>query len=214
MSLLMFDLAPELVVVMTDTLATTPAGEPYKFASKCVVMPHLGMAVAHTGVALLGTQWCTLVQNEFVCRDIEMLNQHAAKILADIWSNLDLGDSGHPTATVYHLGRSEASGQYAGYAYRSINGFVSENLEYGFRIKPAPKFEFDAPNDLPEWIDLAVKTREEQDRQEDDDCVRIGGALNLTVLQDGAFAIREVYRFRDFEQTWEDMIALLARSQQ
>lgn len=48
MSLLMFNLSPDQVVLLTDTLATTPSGAPHLLVSKCVAIPHLEMVVAHT----------------------------------------------------------------------------------------------------------------------------------------------------------------------
>src|SRR5215813_11334493 len=156
MSLLMFALAPTRVMVVTDTLAIAADGSPLLFASKCIPVPHLNLVVAGTGVAALESRWVALLQDRMLSRDVDMVDRHAPAALAGLWNGLrrEHGSSGH-TATVYHFGRSEASGAYVGYAYRSAAGFASERLAYGFGVRPAPAVPPEsAPADLAALIDL------------------------------------------------------------
>ena len=133
----MFFLAPTQAVVVTDTLATTTAGEPFLYVSKCYVVPHLDMVIAGTGYGQLGARWSCMVQENLLCRDIEMLDQHAPEAIAGLWARLQ-AESGPigGTSTIYHFGRAESSGEYVGYAYRSADGFVSDPRPHGFGVKP------------------------------------------------------------------------------
>lgn len=54
MSLLTFIHERDSALILTDTLATMPEGEPFMFQSKAWAIPHLNMAVAVTGVTNLG----------------------------------------------------------------------------------------------------------------------------------------------------------------
>jgi hypothetical protein len=52
MSLLMFIHRPEQLLLVTNTLATTPDGDPYLFQTKCWPVPQMRMIMAGTGHAL------------------------------------------------------------------------------------------------------------------------------------------------------------------
>lgn len=209
----MFYLAPEQVVVMTDTLATNMAGEPYLLVSKCAVVPHLNMIIAGTGAGQLGSRWVQTVSERTACLDIEMLDTHAPVGIARLWDAL-LAEEDHRyegTSTIYHFGRSEATQKYVGYAYRSVDGFASEPLRpYGFAAKPPPLGSFEPSTDLRDWIKLAEQIRAEQDPLPHGERVYIGGALICAILQGGAINVSEVYRFDDFDATWEDLNTRLA----
>jgi hypothetical protein len=214
MSLLMFALAPRRVMVVTDTLATGDDGSPLMFASKCVPMAHLNLAVAFTGVATLGNRWTALLQEHMLSRDVEMVDAHAPAVLANLWRSIrrEYGPF-EQTATVYHFGRSATSGAYVGYAYRAINGFVSERLPYGFGVRPAPAHPLEhGPADLTDLINLARWIRREQDESGAPDRLHIGGALTLTALAGDEIAVKEIYRFDDFDDMWREMSAPLVTS--
>jgi hypothetical protein len=214
MSLLMFTLAPEGALVMTDTLATTPAGDPHLLVTKCGIVPHLNLVMAGTGVAQLTERWRNTVYSHMLCRDIDMLNVHAPAALRDIWMNAkdEFPDAViDPSATVYHLGFSEPRREYVGYAYRSTNGFTPEEMGPGFRVKPQPQTPLtEPPAEIDEWINLAQRLREEQSAFPKETRVHIGGDLVFIVLQQGAILVRKVHRFEDFEPMWLEMNVALS----
>jgi hypothetical protein len=210
MSLLMFDQRPDWVVVLTDTLATTPSGSPHLFVTKCAVVPHLEMVVAYTGLAQIGHRWSHELQTGRLARDIDLLNRHVPGTLRSISADVarEFGTHGF-TSTVYHLGFSEERGTYIGYVYRSEADFVSEVMQAGFRVKPQPLGQFTAPADLDGMVALGLQLRGEQDRLPEDQRVFIGGELVVTMLVNRQIQAAKVHRFADFDSHWEAMNAAL-----
>lgn len=181
----MFGLSPAGVMVITDTLATTPAGEPYLLVSKAGIVPHLGVVIAGTGVAQLADRWRNVVLSELLCRDIATLDRHAPEALRRLWAALGLEypEASGVDATVYHFGFSPQHEQYVGYAYRSTSKFGSEALPDAFGKKPEPLEPLqEAPSTLEGWIDLAERLRAEQASVPLPRRIHIGGELILTSL--------------------------------
>lgn len=203
MSLLMFNLSPTQVFVVTDTLATTNSGTPFMFVSKCVAMPHLEMVVAHTGIATVGQRWAYQLQTGVIARDIDLLDRHVQAALQQIDAEVE-AEFGKPgmSSTIYHLGYSQDRQCYTGYVYRSTNGYASEPMEPGFRIKPGPEGDFNTPNTLEELIQLGVRVRAEQDARPIDERVHIGGEFVQTMLGERCMLTSKIHRFEDFETQW------------
>ena len=206
MSLLMFFQTPDQVVVLTDTLATTPSGTPHLFVTKCTVVPHLEMVVAYTGAAQVGHRWSHQLESAVLARDIDLLSPHVPGALRSISAEVaqEFGDHGI-TSTVYHLGFSEERGTYVGYVYRSVAEYASEVMEPGFRVKPQPLHGPTAPTDLDGMIALGKQLREEQDGLSGVERVHIGGDLVVTMLVNRQIQIAKVFRFDDFDSQWETM---------
>lgn len=206
----MFFLAPEGVVVLTDTLATTRSGSPHLFVTKCAIVPHLEMVVAHTGVAQIGHRWSHLLQTATLARDIEKLDQLVPGMLRSITADVarELEDPGI-TSTVYHLGFSEVRAEYVGYVYRSGADYVPEIMEPGFRVKPRPLGQSTAPPDLAGMVELGRQLREEQDGLPANQRIYIGGELFVTLLANRCIQVKRVHRFADFDAQWDAMNAAL-----
>jgi len=136
----MFSLSPGAIIVVTDTFATTMSGDPHMLVTKCGIVPHLDLVVAGTGIAELPERWRNMLYSQVLCRDIDMLDTHAPAALRQVWADLEFEHAdpiaNGASATVYHLGLSERTGEYVGYVYRSSNGFASEPMGPGFRVKP------------------------------------------------------------------------------
>jgi hypothetical protein len=200
------------VMVVNDTLATTPETDALMLVSKCFVVPHLNMVIASTGAAEIGQRWAHMAQTRMLCRGIDMCDCHAPDMLRRIRGEVESESGPMPgTATVYHFGLSEERDHYVGYAYRSEKDFRSEELGEGFGVKPVPAvIPDDVPASLEEWLDLAVALRAEQDALPVKDRVCIGGELFLTRLADGGIGVTKIFRFPDFEQQWLEMNARLA----
>jgi hypothetical protein len=207
MSLLMVHHEPEGVIIVTDTLATTVQGESHLLVTKCGIVPHLNLVIAGTGIAHLSAVWWGLVMEAVLCRDVDMLNLHAPDALRAEWSKIEAHlPDGTETATIYHFGLSEERNIYVGYAYRSKNDFESEELEPAFRVKPEPRNGLDdVPESLEGMVALALQIKQEQDERTASDRIYIGGELVLTVLQNGAINATKLYRWPDFEETWQTM---------
>lgn len=206
MSLLMFSHYRQETVILTDTLATIDH-VPYRYMSKSFIVPHLDLVIAVTGIGNLCGLWHSVINENMLCLNIDMLDRHAPEAIRNIWADLMSDDklSGQ-TSTVYHFGISEESGDCVGYAYRSTNDFVSERLpEGGVGIKPQPVGTWEAPDNLPGFIELACRVRKEQDALPISERIDIGGALRVIVIANRTIATSEIYRFDDFEQVWNEM---------
>jgi len=217
MSLLMFMHQEKSALILTDTLATTPAGEPFMFHSKAWVIPHMNMAVAITGIANFGAKWNEFLRNSLIACDVDMVDQFAPEQLRQIWAELldEFELDGEPTATIYHFGFPSESEQLVRYVYRSTSNFESERWEQpGFGIKPEPEGTLQVPTDFDEWVDLAKHVRAEQDELPADKRIYIGGELYLLLIQNWQSQLVRLYRFDDYEQAWLDMNDRLHASQE
>ena len=206
----MFALDPSQVIVVTDTLATHPTGEPYLLVSKCAVVPHLELVVASTGIAQVGQRWAHQLHTATLARNIDLLDQHVPAALRTIAAALEDEFGELPgTSTVYHFGFSEEKEEYVGYAYRSEKNYVSEDLAGGFGVKPAPVGPFSAPNDIDDIVALGRRIRTEQDTGPRESRIYIGGEFWMTVLVNRTIQVSKLFRFDDFERQWLEMNASL-----
>lgn len=125
----MYCVSPARVTIFTDTLSATPDGHARHLTTKCWTFPHIGVAVAFTGVAQVGYRWIATITENLLCRDVDMLNLHAPDALRRVVGDVteQYGEI-YGTTTVYHFGQSEATKEYVGYAYRSTADFASAQL--------------------------------------------------------------------------------------
>jgi hypothetical protein len=207
MSLLMIDLTKSAARVITDTLATTPGGDPFLFVSKCAYIGHLEMAIAVTGVGLLGDRWRDAVAGRLQAIDMDMVDYHAPEILRAIWAEIESLPE-QTTSTVYHVGYSPNLQTYSGYIYRSTTDFESEIMEPGFRLRPEPLSANDFDEDR---VELAKRLRSEQATVRMDERIHIGGELVELFMEDRIAQFRKVHQFEDFDQQWNEMNSIRDR---
>jgi len=200
MSSLIFYTDKDQALVATDTLATTPNGEPAFFTTKAFAVPHLQMIMASTGFSGFLGKWFVEVNDRMVVRGIDSLDYHAPIVLASLWNKFCEENSipNNRTSTVYHFGFSEEDGLIRTYVYRSGKNFSSEILEYGLGVKPECK--------IPEGAittDVIKKMMEEQisiqESQPKDKRVYIGGKIQIHHLTKTSCSISTLDQFDDFE---------------
>jgi hypothetical protein len=208
----MFRLEDTGITALSDTLATVNL-EPAFFTTKCFPLPHLGMVVAHTGLALVGHRWVHLLNTQVLARGIDQLDWLVPSTLQRIQAEVfaELGPSAH-TTTIYHLGFSETYQKCVGFAYRSTANFASEVMGPSFRIKPEPVGEFEAPRTVDEMVQLGRRVRTEQDALPADKRMFIGGELVVAAVVDRAIATQTVFRFEDYEAQWLAMNERIRRA--
>lgn len=206
MSSLIFMTDENHAIVATDTLATTSTGIPFKFTTKAFPIPHLRMVMAATGVGAFLGKWFIRVNDDFLVRGVEHLNQFASETLLTLWH--ELGTQAkipvNSTVTVYHFGVSELTGQICTYVFRSTSDFRVETLGYGYALKP------DGPTDMKfESIDDIVQTmisqREMQRSKPLDEQVFIGGEVQILELNKRGVSILTAHRFDDYAHSEELM---------
>jgi hypothetical protein len=204
------------VLIITDTLATTPTGEPLIYQCKCWPLPQLGMVMTGTGSGNLAEAWYRNLQTRVLARDIEMLDRHAPEALRRLSAELEMEYGPLPgTSTIYHFGVTERAGTVVRFVYRSEKNFESEFSDQpGFGMKPPPaSLPETGPDSLDGMVELAKTIRAEQDRLPADERVYIGGELFLTNLQGRVIGVTRVFRFGDYDTTWEVMNDRLAKQE-
>jgi hypothetical protein len=186
------------VLVATDTLATSPDGNPLMFTTKAFIVPHLRMIIAGTGVGGFLDRWFVRINNNLIVRGIDNLNYHTPRHLTAIWDGFEkeFPFSGERTTTVYHFGFSEVTGLIHSYVYGSTNNFQPKALKYGAAVKP----ECTVPNDynFPEDIKtLMNEQRAIQSLRPKEQRVHIGGEIQVHHLMKSGFNVFTLAEFED-----------------
>lgn len=223
---LVFLLQEGSVCVGMDTLTHTvePDGSmrPLCFTSKIHLLPHAHAVLCGTGVADVVLRWYCLLEGRTVAIDLEVLDRLAVEHLPRIWAEEkqaweDRGAPAPGTATIYQFGFLRREGRYAGFAYRSDRGFVSERLAYGVGIKPNyARVQELCARYLDEghlddgfverlFVVLLRALKEEDERSEETARVGIGGEVHIVKMRDSRFELSVAGQFDDYEEDFESM---------
>ncbi len=237
MSSLIFCTEQSRALIATDTLMVDESGAGLAFTSKALIVPHLRMAIAGTGIGGFSTRWFSHVNDCMAVRGIDNLNFHTPGNLRRLYAArhavgshppLAPGNGGCPdggeqpavrppfpswlTTTIYHFGISETTGHIHSYAYRSENNFESESLTYGTRIKPDPGPEHLTGNcELPFGIiEMMQSQRRIQAALPREDRIHIGGEIHVIEIGGGQFWCYRLHRFDDFDLTEQEIYKRLS----
>jgi hypothetical protein len=199
MSSLIFATDEQQIVVATDTLAVTTEGEPFLFASKATHIPHLKTIIAGTGAGGLSNEWALTVSTRMIVRGIMNLDFHTPEGLRELWKKYktEYPVPDRLTTTVYQFGLSEEDGRVVSFAYRSANNFVSEQLQYGFGVKPEciiPEGDF-----IEALPNMMAEQRKNQESLPKDERVYIGGEIQVLYLTADGCRSFKAGQFPDFE---------------
>lgn len=199
MSSLIFHTQPDMAIVATDTLAVNQAGTPVNWTTKAILIPHLQMIVAGTGVAGVCGRWFLRINEDMAVRGIENLDIHAQQGLEDLYARYseEVGFLPELRTTIYHFGISEKSGEVVAFAYRSENGFRSERLSHGLKFKPECDVEMgdDIRSGLIQMMD---SQRAIQASKPEAERIHIGGAIQLLHLTNASATSVRLHTFNDF----------------
>lgn len=210
MSSLNFLLQSDLVMVCTDTLALSADSHlPSHFQSKAFPVLHLDGVLCGTGIGQFVVSWYSIVLTSMLSRSIPQLDEYAPSSLRQLAQESMLPDSS--STTIYHFGYDPDALRYRGYAYRSEQEFNSEELPFGFGIKPQTQFE-PSDNPLEDFIRLVAIQREEDSSRPISERIGIGGDIHVLFLEPGAITMRKVHRFDDYNSLYDDMCTRLPRS--
>lgn len=200
MSSLIFATDEVQAFVATDTLATSPDGEPFLFTTKAFAVPHLRIIMAGTGIGGFLGKWFVQVNDRMVVKGIDHLDYHTPEALSPLWQahKVECSMPDDFTTTVYHFGFSEEDGLIHSYAYRSVNNFQSERLQYGFGVKPEAEIPepYQLPTDVRRIMDsqrAIQSTRPKHQR------VYVGGEIVVHHLTEQGFSIYVLDQFKDYE---------------
>jgi len=207
MSALNFLLQRDILAVATDTLALSAETHlPSHFQSKMFPVLHLDGVICGTGIGQFVTQWYVLAATQMLTLSIPHLDQFTPTGLRSIASSNPLPTGS--TSTIYHFGYDEDQGRFRGFAYRSEHDFASEELAYGFGIKPVVDFEPTGviPDDFIRLIslqrdhDLALPLAQR---------IGVGGDVHILLLHPGHIEMAKYHRFPDFRGLYTDMCTRL-----
>jgi len=139
-----------------------------------------------------------------VVRDIDHVDRYTPEglsILAKQCENLN-----KKTSTVYHFGFAENRNRYVAYAYRSSNEWQSEEIQYGFGVKPQIDVQFLDIIQLPDtFIDIMKRQRDEDLKLELSKRVGVGGDIHFVQMKDGNINVSVCHRFESYEEDYERM---------
>ena len=208
MSILLFDQTGTDVLLVSDTLVVGDNYDPVMFQTKLWPLPHLNMVIASTGTANIARTWNDCVTSMFGPDDIEGLNTEAPRTLRAIAEELTNQYGPLGSSTIYHFGFPAGSDKPVRYTYRSANGFEPERFEGPqFGAKPTPPgFKLNRPAGPEEYIDLAHRLRDENERLRDTGGVPIGGDLFATLIENGSIRTIRWHRFPDYDEHRRQML--------
>ena len=199
MSSLIFHTQPDMALVATDTLAVNEAGAPVNWTTKAILIPHLEMIVAGTGVAGVCSRWFLHINEDMAVHGIEHLDVHTPQGLVDLYARYseEIGFSTDMGTTIYHFGISEKSGEVVAFSYRSENGFRSERLSHGLKFKP--ECDVGMGDDIRSGlIQMMDSQRALQAVKPADERIHIGGAIQVLHLTSGSATSVRLHTFNDF----------------
>jgi hypothetical protein len=199
MTALVFALQSEQVCIAMDTLVIGADDRmPLSFQRKFLSIPEADLVVAGTGHAGFINGWFQHLQANLHGATIDELNEEVPSIFRASVS-AEGGLSGL-TATIYHFGYSAREHRYAGYAYRSENGFRSDRLQYALGYKPVVPV---TPNDdirFPDFlIDIILEQQRHDRLQPIAERVGIGGEIEFVVMSERTIRVETVHRFSSYE---------------
>ena len=186
-----------------DTLSLgSDEGKPLLFTSKISPLPHLAGLICGTGVLDFIANWVAYVQTNVVAKDIQQLSLYTPNPLRDLWQKFQFTEQ--QTSTIYCFGYSKTDLRFKGYAFRSTNGFNSEELQYSIGIKPpVPNMEIEEiPADI---IRIMCYQKDQDDRLPLRRRIGIGGEIHFAVATPSQIKMLVLYRFDDYEDCYRQM---------
>ena len=206
MTALNFLIQKEQICIAMDTLSLSADDrDPLAYATKFIALPHVDMVVSGTGNGQVINEWMALVRSKIVITDIEHLNEYAPNSLAKIMDKYV--ENEEITATIYHFGYSQARERFVGYAFRSINDWIPEELPSdSIGIKPNIKYNVGAEFQLPlSFIELISRQRELDLELPHEERVGIGGDIHFVHMNGNGINISKCHRFSSYEEDYEKM---------
>ncbi|MCK4329068.1 hypothetical protein KAX02_04430 [candidate division WOR-3 bacterium] len=206
MSILNYMLDPSSVAIITDTLASTSNGKPFKYITKLFLLPHIKTIVVGTGCIDLLINWYVKIQKDVIVKNIKSLDEITTNCLNDLYKNIEIDSS------VYHFGYDNDIDKYIGFAYRSKNLFKSENLIYGVGVKPGNGVEEliknikNTKDPFEELLNITKKQKEIDDNKNHKDRAGIGGSIILCIMDKLKYYIDELFVFDDFQDNYIKML--------
>jgi len=197
------------ITVLMDSLSCYPNKKPFKFASKFRSFPHLKGVICGVGTFNIIVKWWKKVEDSLIVKNITQLDHFTPNLLRNILNEVEEEFNVKPTATIYHFGIDELNNEMIGYVYRSSNSFISEKVGYHIGYRPNYEIYWDKlpKNDnIQAYIEI-MKQLKHQDDILKENKVGIGGEIHLLMLElSGQYIGKSIYKFKDYDKNYEEMI--------
>jgi len=179
-------------------------GKPSFYTTKIFPLLHLNGVMCGTGLGPFVHDWFVYVNTAIIAHDMEHLNQFVMEPLRKLAERHHVSEVS--SVTIYHFGYSENQQCFKGYAYRSTNNFLSEELIYGFGVKPQVNYEIPSPINLPDdFIKLAIQQRLEDEKLPIGKRVGIGGEIHILYMTPNKMILTRCHRFDDYLAMYGEM---------
>ncbi|PHR66580.1 MAG: hypothetical protein COA51_00850 [Idiomarina sp.] len=208
MTALNYQIQNNQICFAIDTLAICVKDrEPARFMTKFISLPHISTVITGTGHGEFIDAWMSFVRANMIIQDIDDLNQLGSQSLK--WIAKGFPELNETSATIYHFGYSKSKKIYTGYAYRSSNGWSSEQLALNSTgLKPAIKVRLDSSYDLPaKFIEIMKIQQKEDNLRPRSERVGIGGEIQFVHMKDEVVHIMTCHRFSSYESEYEKICA-------
>src|SRR5690606_14941893 len=173
MTALNFAITDDGVFLATDSLVTHE-GEPERFTTKVLTVPHLDGLICATGSIVLFHRWALEVLGTASSGQMSYLDLDTPESLMSIWAGMS-EEERCGTGTIYHFGYDPDEDRFEGFAYRSSNDFESERLEQNVYIKPPFAGQSSLIGFPDDFVEACRRQKIEQDKLPADKRVHIGG---------------------------------------
>lgn len=181
MTALNFAITDDGVFLATDSLVTHE-GEPLRFTTKVLTVPHLDGLICATGSIVLFHRWALEVLSQTSSGQMSFIDHAVPDALMSIWTGMS-EEERCGTATIYHFGYDADEDRFEGFAYRSSSNFESEYLENNIYIKPPFAGQFSMTGFPDDFVETCRGQKIEQDKLPADKRVHIGGHVMAYTLQ-------------------------------
>lgn len=215
MTALDFIIQDDAVIVAMDTLSLRAVDhKPYKMVTKFLPIPHMNTLICGTGNMGAIIDWFSWVEKNVIANGIYQLDKITQQVIKKFMDE----HNGDNSCTIYQFGLHELDGKYHGYAYRSANGFRSEEIQKGIGVKPPDAFlTADGTMDLSPYApegatiqkmlsNIMHRQKEYDDSLDVDDRLGIGGIIQIVILSKDKMVIENYEYFDDFESTHVEML--------
>lgn len=216
MTALIYYLESDNIVLATDSLVTDPDLKPLKYCTKIYPLLHLNGVMCVTGSLQLSQAWFSYVQELIIAKDMIYLNDIAPKVLPGMLETINNVCGQTTSSTIYHFGYDEELNKLRGFAFRSDNKFVSEELIASIGFKPQNKdlegkfFKILEKESVPNaFVQLMEEQKKfvEQSELNNNEKVGIGGDVHIFVMnKKGEMSFKKYHRFADYMQMYEEML--------
>lgn len=213
MTALIYAVTDTQILLASDTLMRSDDGEPARYVSKILLLPHLRGAVCARGSAGLLLRWYLVLQEAAVIPDLAWMANNAERYLPTIANELKLPED--IGTTIFHFGWDEHQQRFVGHSFARKERFRARETRRNEWVV-LPGYD-EAMTDAEELLSksdadgIAELMRRQRAADEgilvSTDRAGIGGEVHVVSLTPGKALQFMAYRFDDYHELFRRMLA-------